>query len=171
MRDTAALADSGPLICLAIIEQLELLPCLFSKIMIPPEAWNEVTVRGHGHPCAYEVSQATWLTIQAPDPQLVKPLSILVDAGEAEAIALAQTTADCTILLDDARARKIAQRLNIRQIGTIGLLLRAKQWGFLHHIRPHIDALVEKGIYIHRELIDAVLKTAGEDDTGMTRFP
>jgi predicted nucleic acid-binding protein len=51
------------------------------------------------------VRQATWLTTQAPDSQLVKPLSILVDAGEDEAIALAQTTADCTILLDDSRAR------------------------------------------------------------------
>jgi predicted nucleic acid-binding protein len=162
MREVAAIADSGPLICLARINQLELLPRLFSKTLVPPEVWDEVTVRGQGHPGAYEVSQATWLTIQAPDPQLVKPLSILVDAGEAEAIALAQTTADCTILLDDARARKIAQRLNIKQLGTIGLLLRAKRRGLVENIRPHIDALVENGIYVRKELIDAVLKDAGE---------
>lgn len=162
MRDTAAIADSGPLICLARINQLELLSRLFSKILVPPEVWNEVTVRGQGHPGAYEVSQVTWLTIQAPDPQLVKPLSILVDAGEAEAIALAQTTSDCVILLDDSRARKIAQRLNIKQIGTIGLLLRAKRRGLIEKIRPHIDALVENGIYIRRELIEAVLKAAEE---------
>jgi predicted nucleic acid-binding protein len=99
MRDTAAIADSGPLICLARISQIELLPRLFSNILVPPEVWNEVTVKGQSHPGAYEVSQATWLTIQAPDRQLVKPLSILVDAGEAEAIALAQTKRDCTILL------------------------------------------------------------------------
>ena len=60
-----------------------------------------------------------------------------MDAGEAQAIALAQTTADCTILLDDARARKIAQRLGIKQIGTIGLLLRAKRQGLIEQIRPH----------------------------------
>ena len=162
MRDAAAIADSGPLICLARINQLELLPRLFSKILVPPEVWNEVTVRGQGHPGAYDVSQVTWLTIQAPDPQLVKPLGILVDAGEAEAIALAQTMDDCTILLDDARARKIAQRLNIKQIGTIGLLLRAKRRGLIEAIKPHIDALIENGIYIRRELIDAVLKYAGE---------
>ncbi len=162
MPDTVAVADSGPLICLARINQLELLPRLFAKILVPPEVWDEVTVRGQGHPGAYEVSKATWLTIQEPDPQLVKPLSILVDAGEAQAIALAQITADCTILLDDARARKIAQRLSIKQIGTIGLLLRAKRRGVVETIRPHIDALVENGIYIRKELIDAVLKNAGE---------
>lgn len=162
MRDTAAIADSGPLICLARIDQIELLPRLFAKILIPPEVWNEVTLRGKDHPGAKQVSQVTWLTLQAPDPQLVKPLSILVDAGEAEAIALAQNTADCIILLDDARARKVAQRLDIKQIGTIGLLLRAKRQGLVQTIKPHINALVENGIYIRRELIDAVLAEAGE---------
>jgi len=83
MLDTAAISDSGPLICLARINQLELLPRLFAKILVPPEVWQEVTVRGENHPGAREVGQATWLSIQAPDPQLVKPLSILVDAGEA----------------------------------------------------------------------------------------
>ena len=98
----------------------------------------------------------------SPDSQIVRPLSILVDAGEAEAIALAQTTPDCIILLDDSRARKIAERLNIKQIGTIGLLLRAKRSGLIEKIRPHIDALVENGIYIRQELVDAVLDDAGE---------
>jgi hypothetical protein len=65
-------------------------------------------------------------------------------------------------LLDDARARKIAQRLNIKQIGTIGLLLRAKRQGLVETIKPNISALVENGIYIRRELIDAVLSEAGE---------
>ena len=162
MRDIAAIADSGPLICLARIDLLELLPKLFTKILVPPEVWNEVTVRGQGRPGAIKVSQVTWLTIQEPDPQLVKPLSIFVDAGEAQAIALAQTMDDCTILLDVARARKIAQRLGIKQIGTIGLLLRAKRRGLVESIKPQIESLVENGIYIRKELIDAVLKEAGE---------
>ncbi|MGB5686870.1 MAG: hypothetical protein WBM35_13735 [Candidatus Electrothrix sp.] len=121
MRDVAAVADSGPLIFLARIDLLNLLPELFSEVLIPPEVRDEVIVRGRNHPGAYAVSQAKWLTVQAPDPQLVKSLSILVDAGEAEALALAQTTEDCTVLLDDLRARKVAQRLDIQQIGTVGV--------------------------------------------------
>jgi predicted nucleic acid-binding protein len=58
MRDVAAVADSGPLICLARIDQLELLPDLFEKILIPPEVRDEVTVRGRNHPGAYAVSKA-----------------------------------------------------------------------------------------------------------------
>jgi len=162
MPDAPAIADSGPLISLARIGQLELLPRLFSKIYVPPAVWNEVSLRGHGHAGADEVSKAAWLTIQAPDPHLVRPLSILVDPGEAEAIALAQTKPDCIILLDDSRARKIVERLNIKQIGTIGLLLRAKRLGLIEKIRPHIDALLQSGIYVRQELIKAVLRDAGE---------
>lgn len=61
MPEDAAVADSGPLICLARINQLELLPRLFSKIFVPPEVWNEITVKGQGHPGAYEVSRIIWL--------------------------------------------------------------------------------------------------------------
>lgn len=99
MPESVAVADNGPLICLARIGQIELLPRLFSRILAPPEVWTEVTVKGQGHPGAYEVSQVAWLTIQPPDPHQVRPLSILVDPGEAEALALAQTIPDCIILL------------------------------------------------------------------------
>ncbi|XOF33920.1 MAG: DUF3368 domain-containing protein [Candidatus Electrothrix sp. YB6] len=162
VRDVASVADSGPLVCLARIDQLDLLPGLFAEVLIPPEVWQEVTVRGRHYPGAYKVSQAGWLKIRAPVPQLVKPLSIFVGKGEAQAIALAQTTAGCTVLLDDLRARKVAQRLDVPQIGTLGLLLRAKRRGLLDSIRLRLEALVENGIYIRQELIDAVLKEAGE---------
>ncbi len=162
MSEAIAVADSGPLIGLTRIGQLELLPRMFSEIIAPPEIWHEVTVKGRGLPGAYEISQVKWIKIKGPSSQLVQPLSILVDAGEAQAIALAQTTPDCIILLDDARARKIAARLNIKQIGTIGLLLRAKHIGLLDKIKPHIEALIENGIYIRQQLIDAVLHEAGE---------
>jgi hypothetical protein len=109
---------------------------LFSKIFIPPEVWKEVTIKGRGLPGAHEVSQVPWFIFQKPDPLLVDPLSILVDAGEAEAIALAQIIPDCTILLDDSHARKIAKRLNLKHIGTVGLLLRSKKQGFLEEIKP-----------------------------------
>lgn len=162
MREGIAIADSGPLIAFSRINRLELLHELFLKIIIPVAVWNEVTIRGKGLPGALEVSQASWIKVQAPDPQLVKPLSILVDEGEAEAIALAQTMPECIILLDDSRARRVAERLQIKQIGTVGLLLRAKRKGLIDKLRPHLDSLHESNIYIRQKLIDAVLKDAGE---------
>lgn len=162
MREAIAVADSGPLIGLVRIGQLELLPRIFSEIIAPPEVWHEVTEKGRGMPGAYEISQVKWINIQTPSSQLVQSLSILVDAGEAQAIALAQTTPGCIILMDDARARKIAARLNIKQIGTIGLLLRAKRMKLIAKIKPHVEALISNGIYIRQQLVDAVLNEAGE---------
>ncbi|VXD13822.1 hypothetical protein [Planktothrix paucivesiculata] len=86
MINQIIIADSSPLISLAIIEQLELLPRLYQRVLLPPAVWNEVTVQGLGLPGAEAVSQVKWLEIEAPLPMLLEPLLILVDHGEAEAI-------------------------------------------------------------------------------------
>jgi predicted nucleic acid-binding protein len=102
MINSVIVADSSPLISLAIIAQLELLPQLYQRILLPTAIWDEVTIQGVGLPGAQAVSQLTWLEIQTPEALILEPLSILVDRGEAEAIALAQSTPDSTVLLDDA---------------------------------------------------------------------
>ena len=114
MTNAAIIADSSPLISLAIVEQLELLPQLYQQVLASPAVWDEVTVQGAGLPGAQVVRQLTWLTIQAPEPKMLEPLSILIDRGEAEAIALAQSIPDSTVLLDDAQARRVAERLGVR---------------------------------------------------------
>jgi uncharacterized protein len=89
MTNAAIVADSSRLIALAIIEQLDLMPQLYQRVVVPPAVWDEVTVKGVGLPGAQAVSQLPWLTIQAPELAILEPLLILVDRGEAEAIALA----------------------------------------------------------------------------------
>ena len=59
MINSVIVADSSPLISLAIIEQLELLPQLYQRILAPPAVWNEVTVQGAGLPGSLAVSQVT----------------------------------------------------------------------------------------------------------------
>jgi uncharacterized protein len=162
MIEALAIEDSGPLIALARINRLSLLPQLCSRILFPPAVWNEVTVLAGDAPGAREVSQAEWIEIKFPDSSIVKQLQISVDLGESEAIALAQSFPGCLPLVDDARARREAERLNIRRIGTVGLLRRAKQSGLINSLRAEIEALQSKGIYIHQSLIDSVLQEVGE---------
>ncbi len=85
------IADSSPLIALAIIGQLNLLRELYGQVFAPPAVWEEVTVTGRGLPGSHEVSQLTWLEIKAPETEWLQALLILVDRSEAEAIALANT--------------------------------------------------------------------------------
>lgn len=68
--------------------------------------------------------------------------------------------------------RKLASRVlmppavrdeaTLRRIGTVGLLRRAKKAGLILTVKPHLEALMANGIFIHRALLDAVLKDLGE---------
>lgn len=156
------IADSSPLIALAIIGQLDLLRELYAQVFAPPAVWEEVTVKGRGLPGSHEVSQLTWLEIKAPEAEWLQALLILVDRGEAEAIALANSIQGSTVLLDDARARRVAERFGIRRIGTLGILRRAKKAGLLEQVRPLVEQLRENGIYMRQNLVDAVLRDLGE---------
>jgi len=162
MTNSVIVADSSPLISLSIIGQLELLPQLYQQILLPPAVWDEVTVQGAGLPGSLAVSQLTWLEIKTPEALTLESLSILVDPGEAEAIALAQSTPNSTVLLDDAQARRVAERLRISRIGTLGILRKAKKAGLIVEIKVYIEKLRTNGIYIKPSLIDAVLRDVGE---------
>lgn len=162
MAEPVLVADSSPLIGLARIQHLDLLPKLARRVVVPPSVWEEVTVQGAGSPGAGQVAQARWIEVEAPDPLRVRPLRILVNAGEAEALALAQGLPGALLLVDDARARRLAERLEVPRVGTVGLLRRAKLAGLVRSLRPLLRALQESGIYIRQALIDAVLKDVGE---------
>jgi hypothetical protein len=60
MPEKIIIADSSPLIGLARINQLELLPQLSNRIIIPPAVWDEVTVQGTGRcgriDCSYQIA-------------------------------------------------------------------------------------------------------------------
>ncbi len=70
-------ADSTCLIGLERIERLDILPALYESILIPPAVQMEFGVT------------LSWLEVAPPTPSgIVVALKMLVDEGEAEAIAL-----------------------------------------------------------------------------------
>jgi len=162
MDKSIIVADSSPLIALAIIGQLDLLRQLYEQIWIPPAVWGEIVINGKGLPGSEAVSNLTWLEIHEPDRTVLRILTLLVDQGEAEAIALAQSIPDSTVLLDDAKARRVAEHFGIQRIGTLGILRRAKKSGLIGQLRPYLDTLQSNGIYIHPRLVEAVLRDVGE---------
>ena len=66
--------------------------------------------------------------------------------------------------MDDAQARRVAERLGIRRIGTLGILRKAKKAGLIVELKVYIEQLRTNGIYIRPSLIDAVLGDVGEID-------
>jgi predicted nucleic acid-binding protein len=52
--------------------------------------------------------------------------------------------------------------LGLTVVGTLGVLLRARQAGLILSVRPLVDALVVQGFHIDPSLYQEVLALAGE---------
>jgi hypothetical protein len=61
--------------------------------------------------------------------------------GELEAMALYQTVAADLLLVDDARAKKIAYLNGLETMGSVGVLLLAKRRGLISQLKPFLDIL------------------------------
>ncbi len=92
---------------------------------------------------------------------LVTALKMMIDDGEAEAIALAQEQ-KCRIILDDRQARSVDRNMGLQIIGTVGILIRAKQHGILSTIRPVLQSLDDTGFYISTALKEEALRMTEE---------
>jgi len=145
-----AVADSTCLIVLERIRRLELLRGLFEPLVIPPSVQEEFG------------RAVDWLIVQAPsDLRLIRVLRLVVDDGEAEAIALALEKGWQRIV-DDRKARSWAKQLGIRIIGTAGVLIRAKQAGLIPSVKPLLEAMQQEGFRMDPVLMAEVLRLAGE---------
>lgn len=85
-----------------------------------------------------------------------------IDKGESSAIALALETPDCTVILDDYKARKIAERLGINITGTIGVIVKAKLRGIIPSIKPLIEKIKQTDFRLAPDIELLVLKEAQE---------
>ena len=89
---------------------------------------------------------------------LVDALALDLDAGEAEAIALAVECQADLILLDERLGRQAAQRMGLTVAGTLGVVIAAKDRGILTAVRPLLDALrADAGFWIGDVLYNAAL--------------
>jgi predicted nucleic acid-binding protein len=87
-----------------------------------------------------------------------------LDRGETEAISLALSVAANQILLDDRPARRVAERLGLHVVGSLGLLLEALRTGLIADIQPLMDAMIRVGFHVGSSLYDEVLMLADDLD-------
>ena len=154
-------ADSSPLISLAILDKLVLLETLFEDIYIPKAVFTEVAATGK--PFSIILHDFSVTKVKKVKNQVA--LSILsdeLDVGEAEAIILALENNIGNILMDEHKGRKIARARALRPIGTIGILIRAKKIGAIKDVKSHLDKLVENNIHMSPKLYAQALKLARE---------
>lgn len=86
-----------------------------------------------------------------------KIIETQIDLGEASAIALALEHDDSLLILDDLRARKLAARLEMKFIGKLGVINKAKSIGLISKIRPLIEKLKLTDFRISDKVLEALL--------------
>jgi predicted nucleic acid-binding protein len=154
--------DTSPIVALMVCDKLDLLGRLFSEVYIPPSVYDELTVSGK--PGVKEIVEwAAGKVKGVQNTKMVQTLSQSLDLGEAEALVLYWEKSADYLLVDEKRGRTIAVMNGANAIGTLGILLLAKNKGLLPLVRPSLELLKNSSIRISPNLYERVLKAAGED--------
>ena len=146
------ISDTSCFIILTNIGELELLHKVYGQILTTTDIANE-----------YGETLPVWVEIvNAKDKLRQQLLEMQIDKGESSAIALALETPDCTIILDDFKARKIANQLGLNFTGTIGVIIRAKLSGIIPSIKPLLEKIKQTDFRLSVEIELQALKEAKE---------
>ena len=152
-------SNTTPFINLIGIGQLDLLPSLYGSVTIPSEVRDEYTAgRSATDP---NLDTFSWLH-NVPDVRASASLPVQLGAGEASALSFAQALNARAVLLDEAFGRRLARQMGLPVVGTLGILLAAKQVGLLAAVQPMIDAMIQQGRHVSPKLRAQVLRAAGE---------
>ena len=161
MQIEKVVVNASPLILLFKSGFDDLLPQLFSTIIVPESVWDEI-LRG-GDIAAQKLldSKIIWTTraaIQIPPEILVWNLG----DGESEVLSWAFANRDFRAVVDDKAARNCAKTHGIETLGTGGILILAKKRGLIDSVGDALDKLKTVGLYVSDEIIKLLKHKAGE---------
>ncbi len=153
------IADTSPLISLILIARLDILEKLFEEFFIPEAVWQELN--NHTDIKSYK-NELNFLS------ERVKQISNYhfpisgIDRGETESIILYKELKADLLLIDDKKARTIAEVLDVNCVGTLAILYKAKQKGHIEKLKPLFELLLKNSRYYSEKLFNFFLETANE---------
>lgn len=156
-----AISDAGPLIALARIGRFELLRHILGHLHIPQAVYDEVVLKGAGRAGADETQKALsdWIDVLAvKGATMTRSLLTKLGQGESEAITMAIEMRADLVLLDDRKARTIAEFMGLNVSGTIGVLIQAYGKGLVRDLEPVLDELKAQGFHIGDRVYSEALK-------------
>ena len=158
------IVNTTPIIALSLIGKIDLLRQLYVEVMIPPAVRAEIFRGGAERAGMTELQEATWIQ----ETQLQNPhsadLLVDLDRGEAEVLVLALEQQADLVILDERLGRQHARRLRLSLTGTLGVLLRAKQLGFVSSIPSMLEELQHSGIWLSKGVVRETLRLANEEN-------
>lgn len=131
---------------------------MFDDVLIPQSVQKELFKKEKEFFSSLDILKV----VEPKNYDLVKTLKLLVDEGEAEAIALAMELS-LPLFIDDRKGRRIAEKIGLKFIGSLGLLKIAKERGIISKVKPFIKRPIDEGYYLDEKLIKQFLESMCED--------
>jgi predicted nucleic acid-binding protein len=142
------IADASCLIVLQNIQELSILRKLFGEVFITQEVEKE-----------FGFDLPEWIKVKTVQNKTQQnALKLILDEGEASSIALSLETKDSLLIIDEKKGRRIAQELNLKIIGTLGIILRAKEKGLVNSIENVLEKLENAEFWISPNLKAKILE-------------
>lgn len=155
------IADTSPLITLIVINKLDLLKKLFPDFFLPLAVWEELVSHNQIKTFKKELDFLKQHVKKTKSSSLTIPG---IDRGETEAILLYIELGANILLIDDKKARNIAELMDIKCIGTLALLTFAKKKGFVKTLKPLFLELLTHKRYYSKKLMNEVLLLNNEKE-------
>ena len=158
-----AICNTSPLQYLHQLGLLHLLPALLKRVIVPPAVADEIAVGKKAGVSLPDLEALDWVAIRRPASESALPLITDLGPGETEVLMLALELRGSVAVLDDDLARRVAETLRVRFMGTLGVLLDAKRAGLIPKVTPLLDQLDALRFRLAPHTRAAVLKLAGEE--------
>ncbi len=147
--------DTSPVNYLVLIDEVDLLPQLFTTVVLQAGVLAELQ-----HPRT-PPRVASWARELPPWVRVISPEGPVGDVGlgrgEAEAIAIATQIAADTVLIDERKATVVARQRGLLVTGTLGVLALAAE-SKLVDLEASIGRLLETNFRASPALIDDILR-------------
>lgn len=164
-----AVSDSKPLIYLAKIGRLDLLNGVFKRIIVPEAVFNEAVTQGKALNMidAFIIEKAVgdWIIVERVEPEVEAEYHFIdtntrLGTGEKEALKLCKQLRALYFIADDREARRVSRILNIKPVGTLGILVKAYRQGLITKAEAlqTLEALMKTGfrmsVTVYRRVLD-----------------
>lgn len=155
------ITDASPLIALAKLGETQLLTDLSEELIVPEAVAEEVLAGEEGDPARQLLESGFGRRAQ---PTVVSPRlhAWALGRGETAALALGLEIEGSRVILDDLAARRCARSLGRPMIGTLGVIIRARQLGMIPSAAKRFHALREADFRIDDTIARTVLERVGE---------
>jgi len=156
------ISNTSPIFYLHRLGQLELLHRLYGRILVPEAVVGELKAGGDQGEDVPDIANYDWIEVRSVHVPEVVSLIMDLGPGEAQVLAMALENPGSLTIVDDRLARELAQARDIRVTGTAGILLKAKQAGYIKSVKSLLKKLIQLDFRLSEAVVDTIMRLAKE---------